>query len=142
MFTQLINRSPDLFLEDLWPGFRALGQTQNSHGWGALDIVEQRDHYVFTADFPGIREKDIKVEFTDGELTIEAQRALETSEDNEESKVLRKERREQKFKRVFDLGEAIDAEKIEGQFRDGVLTLKVPKAEKIKPRTIPIRIAG
>ncbi len=142
MFTQLIQRNPELFMEDLWPGFKTLGQPHASHGWGALDIVEHKDHYSFTADFPGIQEKDIKVEFTDGELTIEAERKSASEEKDEETKVLRRERREQKFRRTFELGDAVDAEKIEGQFRDGVLTLKVPKAERIKPRTIPIRIAS
>ena len=89
------------------------------------DIREVENGYILEADLPGFAREDIKAEIKNGYLTIRAER--KTDSENRES-YLRRERTYGSFSRTFDL-EGIDAEGITASFKDGVLSVNLPKTE-------------
>jgi HSP20 family protein len=107
-------------------------------GWNApaVDVRETEDTYFLEMDLPGRTEKDLEVEVKDGVLTISS-RTEEKKEENKNGYVLR-ERKQAAFCRSFRLPEGVDAAKIHGAFKDGVLEVSVPKAPEAKPRRIEI----
>lgn len=89
------------------------------------DIREEGDHYILEADLPGFNKDDIKVDIGDGALTITAQRSS-SSEEKGKNGYVRRERSYGSFRRSFDLT-GVDSDKISGAYKDGVLTLTLPK---------------
>ena len=88
------------------------------------DIRETENAYILEADLPGFTREDVHAEIKDGYLTIRAEHKSETEDKNET--YLRRERSYGSFSRTFDL-DGIDAEAITASFKDGVLTLELPK---------------
>ena len=91
------------------------------------DIRETENAYILEADLPGFTREDVHAEIKDGYLTIRAEHKSE-DEDNSES-YLRRERSYGSFSRTFDL-DGIDAEAITASFKNGVLTLELPKMQQ------------
>lgn len=106
--------------------------------WPAVELREYQDRFVLSMDLPGVEEKEIRVQVVDGRLTIEASR--EAPQEEPEARVLLNERTALRFKRSFALGEEIRVDDIEAVFRNGVLTLTLPKSERARPRVIPITV--
>lgn len=104
----------------------------------SCDIHETNHSYNLSFDVPGIKKDDIKIEINEGQLTVSGERLRETKSD-ENTSVLRHERVYGRFERTFALPASIDAEKIEAHFEDGVLSVRLPKAEIAKGRTIQIQ---
>merc|ERR1711959_683343 len=110
--------------------------------WPKVDIVEHEKHYVVTADTPGVPKDKLEIEVGSKHLTLKYDRDETTEEKSEDddAKVVRRERVVESFRRDIRLpgGGAVDKDKISAKLRDGVLTLRVPKAAKAVPRTIAI----
>lgn len=124
-----------LFDNDLWESLP--GNEEVSAGWPPVDVLEAKNSYVLRMDVPGVEEKDLKIEFIEGTLIIEGTRGDETSED------LRfhvRERQRGAFRRTFATGDGVQADKIQATFKNGTLTIQLPKAEKAVPRAIPITV--
>lgn len=105
----------------------------------AVDIQETVDHFVIHADMPGMEEKDIEVSLEDGVLTLSGTRQWTHQTQDENQRV--RERRHGSFHRQFRLSQRIVSEKIEATYKNGVLTLLLPKREEIKPRQIQVKSA-
>lgn len=101
-----------------------------------VDILELADELVVLADVPGSTGKDVDVDFEDGTLTIHAKVKPRQADDTE---YLVHEYGVGDYCRTFQVSEAVDVGKITADYADGVLTLHLPKAESIKPRTIDVR---
>jgi len=101
------------------------------------DIVEEKDKYLLHADLPGLTEKEVKIELEDGYLTISGERKSEKKENND-GEVLRSERYYGKFQRSFRLGNNVEIDKVKASFKNGELTINLPKSEKAKSKLIPI----
>ncbi|XOZ32668.1 Hsp20/alpha crystallin family protein [Halomonadaceae bacterium KBTZ08] len=104
----------------------------------AVDITENKDAFVITAELPGIRKEDVKVSVQDGVLTIQGERSFENAEDDERRH--RVERFYGHFSRSFTLPENVDDENIKANYHDGVLELTLTKQEKAKPRAIEVEV--
>lgn len=104
----------------------------------AADIYENKDEYVFKVELPGISKDDVGIEFEKGTLTIKGERKAE-KEVNEEN-YHRYERAYGTFSRSFSLPRSVDDKKINANMKDGILEVKVPKAEEAKVKAIPIKI--
>jgi len=100
------------------------------------DLQETDDHYIIEVDLPGMAKENISINIKDNVLTIEGERKEEAKEEG--SGYLRSERTFGTFKRSFSLPAAIVEGKIKASFKNGVLTVNVPKAEKSKKKNVTI----
>jgi HSP20 family protein len=101
-----------------------------------MDAVRREDDVLLRFDLPGIDPESIEVTVDRGVLTVGARRAEELAEGE---KPYIRERVTGTFSRRLYLGETADADKIEADYQDGVLTVRVPVAEKARPRKVEIR---
>ncbi len=102
----------------------------------AVDVYETKDELVLSAELPGLNEKDIHLSITGDILTLRGERQwnAETKGDS----FYRSERWFGKFERALPL--PVQADKVKAKYRDGVLTVSLPKAEEIKPKEIKIDV--
>jgi len=110
-------------------------------GWmPAVNVAETKDEFVVTAELPGMKAENVAVDFTDGMLTIRGEKVDEHVEKDDDRTYYMWERRFGTFQRTLPFPGGIADQKIAGEFKDGVLTVHVPKAEEAKPKrqTIPI----
>lgn len=103
----------------------------------SVDVTESTDEYVVTAELPGAKPDDVTVELHEGLLTLRGEKRSERDEHKEHARYV--ERVFGSFSRSFTLPQNADGEKIQASFKDGVLTLRIPKREEAKPRTISIQ---
>ncbi|MEM7027274.1 MAG: Hsp20/alpha crystallin family protein [Pseudomonadota bacterium] len=108
-----------------------------SHWRPAVDIKEEQNQFLITADLPGVDPKDIEITMEEGVLSIKGERSSEAAETKEGFK--RVERTSGTFYRRFSLPDSADAERIEATGKDGVLTIVLPKHEKLQPRRISVK---
>lgn len=130
-----INRMFDSF-------FRGGSLDDGSYGsaWApAVDIHERDDAYVIEAELPGLAKEDIKVSIENNVLTLRGERSSEKKDHRGE--YLRMERSYGSFVRSFTLPTTIKSEKAEAEYRDGILTITVPKADEAKPRNIDLKVS-
>jgi len=103
----------------------------------ALDLEESKDEFVIRVDVPGIKQEGVKVSLLADTLTIRGERKDE--EQRADRKVHRFERRYGSFERSFRLGVPVRADGVTATVRDGVLEVRVPKAEEAKTRDINVQ---
>jgi HSP20 family protein len=106
----------------------------------AVDIYETENDLVLKADLPELAEKDIDIRVENNMLTIRGERKLEESvkEDN----YLRVERAYGSFSRSFSLPNTVDTESIKANYKNGVLTVELPKRAESKPKQVKINVAN
>ena len=103
-----------------------------------VDISETENGFEIRAELPGVSEKDVNVSVTDNLLTIKGEKHQEAETDGKNYH--RVERRYGSFQRSFTLPRHIETDAIKAEFKDGVLTLGIPKAEAAKPTEVPITV--
>lgn len=103
-----------------------------------VDILERADELLVLADVPGASRDSINVKFEDGTLEIHA---VVPARQDEGQDYLLQEYGVGDYYRTFQVSEAIDVEKISAAYANGVLTLRLPKAEAVKPRRIAVTTA-
>ena len=108
----------------------------------AVDIRTGADHaLVLEVDLPGIPRDAISVHVENRTLTLKGERKREAVEDDQKTGLHRAERLFGSFARSFTLPESADAARVTADYKDGVLTVTVPVAEKAKPRSIEVKVA-
>jgi HSP20 family protein len=117
---------------------RSQGQLGKSTWYPAVDVLESKDSYLVRAELPGMKKEDIKVEVKDGTLTISGESKSEKPAEGVEYRHV--ERVASKFWRSFSLPEIAKQDGIEAAYKDGILEIRVPKAEEAKPRQIEISV--
>ncbi len=95
------------------------------------DIRETEEGYIIDVDLPGYNKEDIKIDVTDGYLTINAKMNQENNDENKGNYV-RRERFYGECSRSFYVGETVEAEDIKAAFRNGILSLEIPKIDESK----------
>jgi HSP20 family protein len=113
---------------------RSAGSSRGT-GWISMDAYRQGDQVIVNLDLPGVDPASVDVTVEKDTLTIKAERRWEVAEGD---RVLVSERPQGAFSRRLLLGEALDGERTEARFENGVLTLTVPVAEQAKPRKVEI----
>jgi HSP20 family protein len=96
----------------------------------AVDVAEKDDAFEITAELPGLAEKDVNVSHANGTLTIKGEKKAETEEKKKDYYL--SERRYGAFQRSFSIPEGVDADEIDARFKDGVLTVRLPKTAEAK----------
>ncbi len=132
LYTQ--NKWLDTVFDDF---FNSPAASENRTWNPASDIHDNGKSYVVEMEMPGVKKEDVKIEVRNNVLSIEG-----TS--NNEKKVDRKdyylsERSYGTFRRSFNLSDAVNAESINAELKDGVLTLELPKREEAKPKQINVK---
>jgi len=107
-------------------------------GWLALDMYQTDDDVVVKAVLPGIKSDDIHISIANNILTIEGE--IKEEKVTEKSRYHIRERRMGSFFRSVQLPVSVVADKAEAKFEDGILTLTLPKAEEVKPKTITVNV--
>src|SRR5437763_14227826 len=119
-----------------WSSFGRQGQLFG--GWSpALDLYQNNDNVVAVIELPGMRREDIEISLHDGTLTINGERKSQSSNGE---KAERTERYIGKFRRSITLPTRVDANKVSASYRDGILTVTLPKAEEAKPKQIQVKV--
>jgi len=105
-------------------------------GWSpALDLYQNSDNVVAVLELPGMRKEDIEISLHDGTLTISGERKSSTSNGE---KPERTERYVGSFRRTISLPVPVDPNKVNASYKDGILTVTLPKAEEAKPKRIDV----
>jgi len=124
---------------------RLFDNASPDHEWGqptmwglAIDVVENKDDFIVKASVPGINPDDLDISYADDTLTIKG----EIKSDNEvkENQYHFHERRFGSFARSISLPTKIKGDAIEASYQNGVVTLRLPKAEEVKPKRIAIKV--
>ncbi len=132
--------SPDNQLNRMFNDFfgRAT-QEQNLTTWApAVDIYEGEHELVVKADLPDIKPEELDIRVENNILTIRGERKFEKK--SEEKNYLRVERAYGSFARSFSLASTVNTDAIKADYKDGVLTLSVPKREEAKPKQIKVNV--
>lgn len=109
-------------------------------GWTpAVDLFEDKDNFVVRADLPGMKKEDIDISLHDGSLSISGERKSESK--HEGSEVYRAERFFGRFQRTITLPTPVASNKVQAQYKDGILMVTLPKTEESKPRRIDVRVS-
>ena len=101
-----------------------------------VDIYDRDEKIVINAELPGLEKKDISIDVKDRVLTLKGERAYDN--ETKDEKYYRRERAFGKFQRSFTLPDGLDPEKIKADYKDGLLSVEIPKSEKEKPKQITI----
>lgn len=126
-----------LFEGPLWQN--PARQAQLFSGWTpALDLYQTNDDIVAVVELPGMRKEDIEISLHDGTLTVAGERKDEAPEGD---KAARTERFVGKFRRSISLPTRVDSNRVNATYRDGVLTVTLPKAEEVKPKQIQVNVS-
>jgi len=142
-----------------WPGFNRLTDLRDEidrlfeaplselartsqllSGWTpAIDLYEEKDNFILRAELPGMKKEDIEVSFQDGCLCLSGERRGEEEVKNAE--VYRAERYFGRFQRSITLPSPVAVDKVKAQYKDGVLTVTLPKTEEAKPKHIDVNVS-
>ena len=133
-----VGPSLDDFVERIfygWPSF----ERDSDLAWSPrVDVNETDKEIILEAELPGIDKKDIKVEVKDNTLSISGERKHEKKTENAGSS--RIERNYGKFERTFRLPDTVLSDDVAAKYKDGILTLNLPKTEKTKPKEIAVEV--
>jgi HSP20 family protein len=130
-FNRLFNDTLSRFFDDGELGTRT---------WApAVDIYETDHDVVLKAELPGVDPKDVEIRVEDGTLYLKGQRKFEI--EVKEENYHRVERSYGSFTRSFALPSSVNSEKAKAEYKDGLLTLTLPKREEAKPKTIQINVS-
>jgi HSP20 family protein len=132
--------SPDTQLNQLFNSFfGGAAQDQNLTTWApAVDIYEGEHELVVKADLPDVKPEELDIRAENNILTIRGERKFEKK--TNERNYLRVERAYGSFARSFSLANTVNTEAIKADYKDGVLTLSIPKREEAKPKQIKVNV--
>jgi len=108
-------------------------------GWlPAVDLYQDKDNFTVKAELPGMKKEEIDISLHDGVLTLSGERKSEQKYDTAE--VCRSERFLGRFQRTLSLPSLVETEKVKATYKDGILTVVLPKVEEAKPKQIEINV--
>jgi len=105
----------------------------------SVDISETNEEFLIKAELPEVKKEDVKITIEDGVLRISGERKQEKEEHNK--KLHRVERAYGSFMRTFTLPTNVDDAKVHAEYKDGVLTLRLPKSAAAKPKSLEVKVA-
>jgi HSP20 family protein len=121
-----------------WPFQNQESGTLTSSWLPACDVFEDKNTVKIVAEVPGVRPGDVKISLENNLLTIRGEKKQQAEEKNE--RVHRYERDYGVFERSFALPSTVEPDKISANYEHGILTVTIPKAERAKPREIPVKV--
>ena len=126
-------------IDRLFNEFLGRVPAETEGGWlPAMDVEETDDAFIVTAEIPGMSKDEIKLSLQGDSLVIQGEKKREKEE--KDRTFHRIERVFGKFQRVITLPTKVDADKVKASYKDGVLTITLPKSEEVKPKEITISV--
>ena len=132
VFDELMNKTFPTFQEEVGVSF-------NQGAYPKVNIYEYDDKIGIVAEIPGLNKKQLDVSVEDGILTISGDKHNTFEDDG--AKVLRRELKQSSFKRQFELGDMLDGKSVSANFKDGVLSVSIPKTEPEIPEKHSVKIS-
>jgi HSP20 family protein len=124
--------------EPFFGRFNFMDDALTSGTWApAVDVAEDAERIHVKVEVPGMEEKDLRINYEDGLLTVSGERQFERREDRNYHRI---ERAYGSFVRTFSLPRSVDPAKIVANYRNGVLEIEIPKKEEAKPKQIEINV--
>lgn len=125
------NRFFDNFFEDAFQPFSGFSASNNPHSLMNVDVKEYDNQYLMDLELPGYQKEDVHAQLKDGYLIIQAQRSSNQEQTDDNGHYIRRERFSGSCQRSFYVGKQVKEEDIVASFKDGVLTLRIPKITEI-----------
>ena len=140
-FLTPFDRMFDKIVESIFPDITKSVGVKPFQGtaYPKVNVYEYDDKVGVVAEIPGLDKKDLSVEVEDGVLTISGDK--HGLFDDKGAKVIRRELKHSSFKRSFELGELLDGENIKASFKDGLLSIEIPKTEPELPKRTEVKIS-
>lgn len=133
----LATYSPATWLDQFFTDFdKAVGASKRGF-YPAVDIVEDKEEFVLRAELPGVAKENIKLEVKENRLTVSGKKENSWNGGNGEYRYAESHYGE--FSRSFELPRNVQGDAIRAEYKDGVLTLRIPKVKEALPRTIAIQ---
>lgn len=126
-----LQRAMDNVMRSDWFGSRTTG----SGAFPLINVFDDGGDFVVVAELPGVKKEDLDIQVRGDTLRIQGKKTIAY---DESASVHRRERAAGQFDRTLTLPDDIDTEKVSAEYRDGVLTLRLPRAASAKPRTVSI----
>ena len=124
--------------DDFFGGPRKAEDQERLRWTPRVNIEEVNDHFVITAELPGLGREDVKIEVKDRVLTLAGEKKVEN--EKKDRNVYLFERAYGNFCRTFTLPDNVDADKIGAEFKNGLLRIDIPKTEEAKPKEIEVKV--
>ena len=131
VFDELMQKTFPTFKEDVGVSF-------NQGAYPKVNVYEHDDKISIVAEIPGLDKKNVSVEVEDQVLTISGDKH---GFDDSDAKCITRELKQSSFKRSFNLGEHLDGEDVSASFKDGLLSIAIPKKEPEKPKKKFVKIS-
>jgi HSP20 family protein len=140
-FLTPFDRVFDQMVEKQFPEMvKAIGvKPYQGSAYPKVNVYEYDDKIGIVAEIPGLDKKQLTVDVEEGVLTVAGDK--HSTFEDESAKVLRRELKHSSFKRSFELGELLDGNNIKASFKDGILSISIPKLESEKPKKHTIKIS-
>lgn len=107
-------------------------------GMPAIDLYQDENEVVVKASLPGLKAEDVQISVSNGVLTLRGE--FKQDEEKKDKKYHLREQRYGSFERSISLPSDVQTEKSKAEFKDGILTITLPKSEEVKPKTISIKV--
>ena len=141
-----LHREVNRLFDDVFRGFDqfpmgrfpSLASSRSNWGWPNVEVSETDKEIHVTAELPGLEEKDVEVTLDDDVLTLRGEKRSESEDKSRQFS----ERFYGQFERRIPLGTEVEEDKVEARFKNGVLTISMPKTERAQSRTKRIAING
>jgi HSP20 family protein len=117
---------------------RSWAEPTSTKWYPAVDVLESKDSYLIRAELPGMKREDINLEVKDGTLILTGERKSDKPAEGVEYRHV--ERVDGKFMRSFSLPQTVKQDAIQATYKEGILEVRVPKVEEVKPRQIEISV--
>lgn len=137
-----LRRQFDDLFEELAPISRAVGRTNGQAWTPAIELKSTGDAVVLRAELPGINAENLDVQVSREAVSISGEYKSETKTEDKEHHIHRSEFRYGSFHRVVPLPVAVQNDQVQAEFKDGILTLTLPKVDADKPKVVKVNLAG
>ncbi|HEX3110036.1 MAG TPA: Hsp20/alpha crystallin family protein [Thermoanaerobaculia bacterium] len=138
--TYVTRFNPQRLFEPFFGRFNFLDDQLTSGTWAPpVDVAEDQNNILVKVEVPGMEEKDLRVNFEDGLLTVSGERQFERKDDRNYHRI---ERSYGSFVRTFSLPRTVDANAITADYKNGVLEIAIPKKDEAKPKQIQINVGN
>jgi HSP20 family protein len=137
----VLRRQVDDLFDELAPISRVTGKT-NGHAWSpAIELKSTDEAVVLRAELPGISAENLDVQVSREAVAITGEYKSETKTEDKQHQIHRSEFRYGSFQRVIPLPIAVQNDQVKADFKDGILTLTMPKVEAEKPKVVKLNLA-